>query len=441
MSFIKSLSKHPKELWILSLSELCERFAFWGIGNLLVLYLIESYHFPGEKATQVYGMFTGLSAFLPFFGGWVADRWNYQSPLFLGALFNAIGCFLIAAGIPLLLYPALFLLALGYGIFTPSLLTVMGFAYRNHASLREAGFSIYYASINIGVFLALFSLGSIARMWSWHVAFSIAGIVQLIGLLPIFIYIVQHKQLVLQLKEFHAKAHTQKKPLTKEERDRLWVIAIFCFVSLLFWINYNQAFSSMAIFVHSYTNRTIAGMTIPEGIFLSTESFFLLLLAPLLASLYAYFQKKRCDPSPSIKTALSLFFTTACFFVMVIASLKIPSNALTANVFWGYVVGAYFLLAVGEMLLAPIGLSMVSRLSPPRYTATLVGLWYLCIGVAFFTGGLLASLMNRLGGLFHFFLLFVAITFFPACLMLLLAKKLTKMSHTKPLKILPHVER
>src|SRR5437867_2984683 len=89
-----SLSKHPKELWILSLTELCERFAFYGISSLLVLYLIEQHHFVNEKAAHTYGLFSGFAAFLPFFGGWIADRWNYQTPLFLGALLNAIGCFL-----------------------------------------------------------------------------------------------------------------------------------------------------------------------------------------------------------------------------------------------------------------------------------------------------------------------------------------------------------
>src|SRR4051812_47498806 len=113
--------KHPKELWVLALTELCERFAFWGIGSLLVLYLIEQYQFPPEKATQIYGLFTGFSAFLPLVGGWVADRWNYQTPLFLGAFVNAVGCFLLAAGSEHLLYIGLFIAACGYGIFTPSI--------------------------------------------------------------------------------------------------------------------------------------------------------------------------------------------------------------------------------------------------------------------------------------------------------------------------------
>lgn len=443
MIFLKSLSNHPKELWILSVAELCERFAFWGVGNLLVLYLIEYYQFADAKATHIYGMFTGIAAFLPFLGGWVADRWNYQSPMFLGAVVNAIGCFLIAVGIPSLFYLALFLLACGFGIFTPSILTILGHAYRQKPLLRETGFSIYYAAINVGVFLALASLGTIAKFVSWRVAFLTAGTVQIAGLVPLIWYLLHHKETYHGLKAFQRESHAEKKALTKTEKNRLWVIAVFCAISILFWIAYNQAFSSMAIFAHDFMNKEIGGREIPEGVFLSTESFFLILLTPLLAWLYSYLQKIGKDPSPSIKTSLSLFFMAASFFLMMVASENIHASATTAEVSSGYLLSAYFLMAVGEMLLAPIGLSMVSRLAPSRYTAMIVGIWYLCVGVAFFNGGLLAGLMQKMGGLFNFFSMFVAIAFLPALVMLAFSRKLTQMSHFEPQgeEGIPHVER
>ena len=114
---------------------------------------------------------------------------------------------------------------------------------------------------------------------------------------------------------------------------------------------------------------------------------------------------------------------------MVIASLKIPSNAVSANVSWGYLVSAYFLMAIGEMLLAPIGLSMITRLAPSRYTALSVGIWYVCVGIAFYTGGIIAGWMEKMGGLSNFFALFVAITLIPALALFFYSKKLTKLSH------------
>lgn len=425
----KSLSKHPKELWILALTELCERFAFWGVGNLLVLYVIEYYHFPNDKAAQIYGVFTGCAAFLPLIGGWVADRWNYQSPMLLGAILNAIGCFVIATGIHSFLYLALFLIAWGYGIFTPSILTVLGYTYRNHQDLREAGFSIYYASINIGVFLALASLGTIAKLVSWDLAFFVAGVVQLIGLIPLVWYLTKHKKMYQGLKDFQKKTREGTAKMTPVEKQRIWVIVIFCLVSILFWIAYNQAFSSMEIFAHDFMDKRIGHLNIPEGIFLSSESFFLILLAPVLSMLYAYLQNKHKDPSPARKTSYSLLFIAACFLVMMFASSQIPAGATSANVASSYLIFSFFLMAVGEMLLAPIGLSMVSNLAPPRYTALSIGIWYVCVGFAFFIGGMLASLMGKMGTLFNFFSIFVIMTLIPAVFMWLISKKLTKMAH------------
>ncbi len=429
---MKALKHHPKELWILALTELCERFAFWGVGNLLVLYLIEYYHYPNENATTIYGIFSGCAAFLPLVGGWVADRWNYQSPLFLGALVNAFGCFLLATGIESLLYFALVIIACGYGIFTPSILTVLGYTYRDKPQLREAGFSIYYASINVGVFLALASLGTIANLINWNMAFLVAGLVQVIGLIPLTIYLVKHKETYRSLKTMQKESHAVRHKLTPIEKSRLKVIATFCIVSILFWASYNQAFSSMAIFAHDFMNKQIGSVKVPEGIFFSSESFFLILLAPLLAYAYAKLQKIGKDPSPATKTALSLVFIAACFFVMMMGCLEIPAGAKTADVSWNYLVGAYFLMAVGEMLLAPVGLSHVSHLAPPRYTALMIGLWYVCVGIAFYNGGLLAGFMGKMGTLFNFFSLFVGLTLIPGFVLFFFSKKLTKMSHLNP---------
>lgn len=431
--------KHPKELWILALAELCERFAFWGVGNLLVLFTIESFQFSNEKAAQVYGIFTGCATFLPLIGGWLADRWNYQSPMLWGAIVNAVGCFFLATGIHSLFYFALFLIACGYGIFTPSILTVLGYAYRNIPQLREAGFSIYYASINIGVFLALVTLGTIGKLVSWNMAFAVAGIVQMAGLIPLIWYLIRHKETYRSLKTLQKATSAKPKPLTSVEKNRIWVIVVFYVVSIFFWMAYNQAFSSMAIFTHDFMNRIVGGWSVPEGVFLSSESFFLIVLAPILSSLYAWLQKKRKDPSPSKKTSLSLFFIAACFFVMMIGCIDIPEGATSANVSSGYLIFAFFLMAVGEMLLAPIGLSMVSHLAPPRYTALSIGLWYVSVGFAFFVGGMLASMMGKFGTLFHFFSLFVAITFIPAVIMWFASKKLTQMSHVKGGEDITHV--
>ncbi len=423
--------KHPKELYILALSELCERFAFWGIGFLLVLYLVGYYQVEDAKATMIYGVFSGCATFLPLVGGYIADRWNYQAPLFIGALINAIGCFLLSLGMPFLLYPALAIIACGYGLFTPSILTVLGYSYRKEPTLREAGFSIYYASINIGVFLALIILGYISQEVSWNAAFLAAGIVQMIGLIPIIWFLTKHKEMHQELHRLQKQSLREKKPLTKADRDRIKVIIAISFFSILFWIAFNQGYSSMSLFAKNYTDRSLFGWEIPPSWILSSESFFLIVLAPILAALYARLQKHKIDPTPFTKTALSLFSIAGCFLLMMLAAAKVPLDARSASVPAYYPICAFFLMALGEMLLAPIGLSLVSKLSPPRLTAFFIGFWYLCVGLAFYLGGLLAGLMDKFEELYDFFGLFVILTFIPAFILLFLIQKLIKLSHQK----------
>jgi POT family proton-dependent oligopeptide transporter len=378
---------------------------------------------------MVYGIFSGFATFLPLIGGIVADRWNYQTPLTLGAVVNALGCFLLSTGIHALLYPALFIISCGYGLFTPSILTVLGHIYKEKPHLREAGFSIYYASINLGVFLALISLGFIAQQISWNAAFFTAGVVQVIGLFPIFWYLHKHKETHRALHKEQLLQRDIKTPLSKIGRDRAVVIFAACFFSIVFWIAYNQGFSSLSLFAKDYTDRMVLGWEIPSSWLLSSESFGLILLGPLLAILYKYLQKKRLDPSPMAKTALSLVFIAICFGIMMWASFSIPSDAESAAVSPFFLLSAFLFMAVGEMLLAPIGLSLVTQLAPRHKTAFYVGVWYFCVGFAFYIGGVLASFMERVGGLFHFFSIFVIITLIPAAILFFFSSKLTRMSH------------
>lgn len=426
---VKQRLKHPKELYILALSELCERFAFWGVGFLLVLYLTGYYHFENAKATYIYGIFSGSATFFPLIGGMIADRWNYQSPLLMGALVNAVGCFMLATGLQSFLYPALAIIACGYGLFTPSILTVLSYTYRDKPSLRETGFSIYYASINIGVFLALISLGLIAQQVSWRAAFCCAGVVQIIGLFPILWYLRHHQETYQTLHHIQKTERAGKRKLTKEERDRVIVILVISVFSILFWMAYNQGYSSMALFAKNYTDRRIFGWDMPPSWILSSEAFFLIVLTPFLARLYRALEKRDLNPNPSLKTAFSLCFIALCFSVMMLGSHSILPSAKSAAIPAGFPILAFFLMAVGEMLLAPIGLSLVTQLSPRALTAFFVGFWYFCVGIAFYLGGTLAGLMNRVGGLFHFFGIFVVLTLIPAILLFFLSKKLTKLSH------------
>lgn len=415
-------------MYLLALVGMCQCFAFWGLANLLVLFLIQRHGFEDAKAYQFFGIFTGAALALPVIGGYMADRWNYRQPVVWGCVLTAVGCFMVATGRMELLVPALALVALAGGIFIPSIYTLLGRAYQGDRDRRDAGFTIYFAAINFGIFSALFFLGALGSAQHWGAAFVIAGCVQLIGLIPLHMAL---KTPALQGP--HQEKHSDKDQLalTKIDKQRIAVILVLSLFSILFWISYNQGGSSLTLFALRFTDRDIGGFTIPPSWFLSFRNLYLIILAFPLAFLYLYLVRRKLDPSPPVKTALSLLAMPICFAILAFASRFIPADADTASISPLYLVFSYFLMALGELLLEPIGLSLITRLSPPRFTAMLVGVWYLCMGVAFYLGGAVAARMSETMPIVQFFSVLAAASAIPALILLLLAKKLDRMRYEK----------
>ncbi len=415
---------------LLAIVEMTQRFALWGVGNLLVLYLLQSHGMDMVTAERIFGVFLGAAFALPIVGGYIADRWDYHHATISGCVLTSIGCFFLATNVIGLVYVGLVCIALGGCIFTPSIYTLLGSVYHDKHYLREAGFSIYYASVNIGVFAAMIILGLIGNSGHWNLAFFLAGLIQLAGLFPL--YKALHMPGLRRL--HHGGNHftlTTKgaRALTPKEKSRVIVIVILSVISFLFWLCYNQGGSSLTIFAKDYTDRMIGTFEMPPSWLLACESLFLIILAIPLAMLYIYLAKRKKDPSPPVKTGYSLVSMAICFLIMVIVSTQIPIGAKTADVSVGYPIVAYFFMALGEMLLAPIGLSLVTHISPPRFTAFLVGLWYVCIGLAFFMGGIVATWMSWISSLETFFFIFVIITLIPAAFLFVFSKKLNEMRH------------
>jgi len=424
----KSLHKQPRAMYFLALTEMCQRFAFWGVGNLLVLFLVQHYRFSDTRADHLFALFTGLAFFLPVLGGWIADKMHYHLPVIWGMVFTAIGCFLIGTGEISFLLIGLLGVAVGGSIFTPSIYALLGSLYHSCHHLRDSGFSIYYSAVNIGVFLAMIVLGSIGQAGHWNMAFLLAGIVQLIGFFP-FRFARRDFQMS-HISPGLYKGEKKKQPrLHTHEKQRIWVILILCFFSILFWMAYNQGGSSMNLFALRYTDRHIGSFEMPPSWLLSSESLYLVLLAFPLAKLYTGLAKRKSDPTPPMKTALSLFAIGLCFLIMTLGASKVPAGATSASISPAYLFWAYGLMALGEMLIAPIGLSLVTHLSPRRFTAMLVGVWYLCIGLAFYAGGMIAPLMSQIKEMGWFFSLFVVIAFLCGGVLLFLVKRLNKMRH------------
>jgi proton-dependent oligopeptide transporter, POT family len=431
----------PKEFISLSLAGICLRYAFWGIGNLLVIYLIEHYKFSTIKATHTYGIFTAFAAFLPLLGGYVADKWNYYHPIIVGTIASGIGCILVTFGQVYLLYIALALLACGYGLFIPSVFTVLNYAYKDKDHhVKETGFSLYYASFNFGVLLAMISIGYVAHAFSWEAAFYLAAIVQFLGLIPAIHYIRKYH---LTYDDIHPKSWNKneseknpekktkhsKKKLSKIETDRIIVIGILCILTILFWSCYNQGWSSFSIFTLKYVDKSAFGLTIPIAWILALESLFLVIITPFIASFYHYLHKKNKNPSPIAKSAIGLTLMAVCFLVMVLATLSIAPNASFADKSPIYLAFSYFFMAFSEMFFSPIGLSSVTKLSPKKYIALSVGIYYLCYGVGSYIAGYLAGFIAVIPKISTFFSIFIGISLVGAISLFIFCKKINKMRH------------
>ena len=332
---------------------------------------VQSQRFTDSAADHLFGIFTGIAFVLPVLGGYIADRMNYRLPIIWGMLSTSIGCFLIALGTVSMVYCGLFFVAIGGAIFTPSIYALLGSLYHNQHHARDSGFSIYYSAVNIGVFLAMIILGAIGQAKSWNAAFLVAGVIQLLGLIPF----------QKALKTFDLKSvtpvnvlspHKKQPPLHKHEISRIWVICILSFFSILFWMAYNQGGSSMNLFALRYTDRHVMGFEMPATWLLSSESLYLIIFAIPLAKLYMHLAQRKIDPTPPMKSALSLFAMGICFLIMAIGASQIPSGAQSAAISPSYLFVAYAFMALGEMLIAPIGLSLITHLSPRRFTAMLV---------------------------------------------------------------------
>jgi len=421
-------NKHPLEMYLLAITEMCQRFAYWGIGNLLVLLLVTHFTYDASKASHLFGAYTGIAFVLPLLGGLVADKWNYKSPIYLGMSLTILGCLLLASLKRALIVPSIGLVALGGGLFTPAIYSLLGSVYSHRNHIREGGFSIYYSSVNVGTLIAMITLGYLHTLnWAW--VFYTCALVQLIGFIP---YMFALKKLKTHQVPSHYFLSKKEDPhhfrLKRHEIERIAVILIMTCISIVFWMAYNQTGSSLTLFILNYTNRHVGKFEIPTPWITCLETLFLILFAFPLAKFYLFLKRIRSSASPPMKTALSLFFIGLCFLVMQQASHNIPLGAKKGSISPTYLVISFGLMAVAELLLAPIGLSLVTNLSPHRYRGLLTGVWFTCIGTGFYIGGYLAGFASEMGWP-SFFQIFVFTSFIPAFLIVLFAKKLDKMRH------------
>ena len=433
----------PRGLYLLFLTEMWERFSYYGMRALLVLFLVATtgnggFGWSQESASRLYGWYTGLVYLTPLIGGWLADRFigTHRSLLIGGAIIAAGHFSLALTGTnSAFFYAGLGLIIVGTGFFKPNVSTMVGQLYPPKDERRDAGFTIFYMGINLGALIGTLLCGYLGESakWGWHYGFGAAGVGMVLGLVA---YATLRARILGPLGMAAASAERVRHapvPLTSLEKSRIAAIFIVAFFVIFFWAAFEQAGSSMNIFALENTRRLLFGMEIPASWFQSVNPAIILIGGPLMAALWPRLARMGREPSTPTKMALGLFFLAAGFVVLVFGALSTRGGQL-ASPLW--LVAAYTLHTIGELCLSPVGLSLVTKLAPARFASLLMGTWFLANFFANLTGGYLAGAMaaiksgsyfSVLGGAADFYLIFVVTSAMAGALLLALSPFLNRL--------------
>jgi POT family proton-dependent oligopeptide transporter len=459
---------HPKGLYLLFFTEMWERFSYYGMRGILMLYMTKLWmenglNIPESSASLVYGFFTGFVYFTPLIGGWLADQFiGQRRAITIGGItmfFGQIVLFLMNSHLGLAI--GLLLLIIGNGFFKPNISTMVGQLYRDGDDKRDSAFSIFYMGINLGAFLAPLIVGSLAEDWfavkgmntegkevilsyGFKYGFLASAIGMALGQIIFNLYAKKYlleiglrpgKSETVEISEVAddlGKVKSGKTPLTKEEKQRITVIFILTFFVIFFWAGFEQAGSSMTIYTDKFINRDLFGWEIPTTYFQSVNPLFIVALGPIFAWFWnSKYGRKLTTP---VKMSLGMILLGIGFLFMYVATFSVQTTGsgdtqvVMQKAALAWLVLTYFFHTIGELCLSPVGLSVVTKLAPVKLASLLMGVWMLSSFAANIIGGFIAAYVERLGA----GTIFVSIALFViglGILMLLLSKKLSSMMH------------
>jgi len=372
---------HPRGLFLLFATEAWERVQYYGMRAFLVLYLVDRVHGLGwseARALTLYGWYTGLCFLSTVAGGWAADRLlGQRRAVVIGGTLMMAGQFLCALKQEPLLYAGGALLIVGNGLFKANISTMVGQLYRPGDPRRDGGFTIFYVGINLGAAVGPFLCGTLAEKVDWSLGFASAGLGMAVG---VGVFLLLRGRLLGEVgappreRPRTEKGRRPSASLTREERDRIIVIFVLTFFVAIFWAGYEQGGGLMNLFTDRSTDRMLLGHEIPTTWFQAVNSGFIFLLAPVFAWLWPRLASVGKEPSTGRKMALGLLALAASFVLLFLAARRVEASG-KAGMLW--MVGAYALQTVGELMLSPVGLSMVTKLAPARFASALMGVWFL----------------------------------------------------------------
>jgi proton-dependent oligopeptide transporter, POT family len=402
---------HPKGLGPLFFTELWERFSYYGMRSILILYMTKTaaeggLGFDDPTAADIYGWYTFSVYITALPGGLIADYLTgARRAVFIGGIIIACGHFSMVFHSMTFFYLGMALIAIGTGLLKPNISVMVGNLYRENDPRRVSGFSIFYMGINVGALLAPLAVGFLAKTetfksvlrslgldpnTSWHWGFGAAGVGMIVGLI---VYGLSRRSLehvgnkvpsAVKVKTDIAPAPT----LTPGDWKRIAAIFILFIFTILFWAAYEQKGSSLNLFADRLTRTEILGWSFPAPFLQSLTPAFVIMLTPVFALLWVRLKERQ--PSSPGKFTLGLVLIGAAYLLMIPAAMLTAQGRVS---FW-WLVGLYFLEVCGEMCLSPVGLSTVTKLAPVRFVGILMGLWFFATALGNKLAGFLARFFD-----------------------------------------------
>jgi POT family proton-dependent oligopeptide transporter len=441
-----STTKHPSGLYFLFFTEMWERFSYYGMRAIFILFMTKVLMLQDAEASEIYGSYTGLVYLTPLLGGYLCDKYlGNRRSIVIGGLLMAIGQFCMflsastggSAGISMM-WIGLTSLIIGNGFFKPNISTMVGQLYPANDRRIDSAFTIFYMGINLGAFFSPLVCGSMDFKWG----FLAACIGMLIGLVSFVMfqkkYLVSEdgKEIGLPVKKLDGmsifmiigsialiflmlnfkqlfKMDTDvisyliygsmvlmpliiltDKSLSKIEMQRILVIFILAFFVIFFWGAFEQAGASLTLFADRQTDRNIFGWEMPASYFQSVNPLAVIGLAPLFTIIWGFLYARKLEPSSPVKMAIGLALVALGYVVIAIA---VKGLGLGEKVSMWWLIGLYIIHTMGELCLSPIGLSMVSKLAPLRLSSLMMGTWFLANAAANKFAGTLSALIPPTG--------------------------------------------
>lgn len=439
---------HPKGLYLLFVTEMAERFSYYGMRAVFTLYMVAAL-FTVESASEIYGYYTGLVYLTPLLGGYIADRyWGNRRSIIVGGMLMAFGQFLMflsasfvqpaikeAEGMIdptvnnqlaiICMMGGLFFLILGNGFFKPNISTMVGSLYRPDDQRKDSAFTIFYMGINVGATLGPLTCGIFEGDYLNPMRFKWAFLCACIAMLAptLIFYLLKNKYLM----DYEGNAigtrpklqeKTERQQLTRKEKQHIVVIFIIAAFVIFFWAAYEQAGVSLTYFADQQTDRHIFGWEMPTSYFQSFPAIFVVLLAPFMNLAWEVLRRFGHEPSSVMKQAVGLAFLSIGYMLIAFGVKDLDPN-VKVSMLW--LTGLYFIHTLGELSLSPIGLSLVSKLSPKHLASLMMGIWFMSTAVSNMLAGQLATLypdgsskslfgIIEIASLHDFFMMFVVLS-------------------------------